>query len=420
MAEKAAAKQPRAVSAKAIFPVQRSLYNFRVMRIFAVDNLGYGYQYGATHQVKQRRQFEVIESRQMDHLRVFHDVARTLTTALELEEILLAIMDKMANFFGPERWSLLMIDPDEKDLYYAIAVGEDSSSLRGLRVPLGQGVAGWVAATGNPLVVPNVSLDPHWSTFARNHPDLNIHSIACVPIRSGENTLGVIQLLNSKLDLLSEYSISFLRILCDYAAIAIQNARSVKLIQELSITDDCTGLFNARRLYTMLAEQTALKHGGRHVPFSLLFIDLDHFKTVNDTHGHLAGSRLLGEVGNLIKRVVGPDNAGFRYGGDEFVVLMPAADKATAAELTQHLHSALRDAKFLSGDGLSLNITGSFGLATFPEDGDSVHAILRAADSMMYEVKGTTRDDIAVAGRIRGMSQIKPALSERRFVGARR
>jgi len=355
----------------------------------------------------------------MDHLRVFHDVARTLTTTLELEEILLAIMDKMANFFGPERWSLLMVDPEANDLYYAIAVGEESASLRGLRVPLGQGVAGWVAATGNPLVVPNVSLDPHWSTFARNHPDLNIHSIACVPIRSGENTVGVIQLLNSKLDLLSEYSISFLRILCDYAAIAIQNARSVELIQTLSITDDCTGLFNARRLYTMLEERVGMSQHGRRVPFSLMFMDLDHFKSVNDQHGHLIGSRLLSEVGNFLKRVGGPDTAAFRYGGDEFVMLMPSADKAAAARITRELCDGMRNHSFLTGEGLSLRLTGSFGLATFPEDGDSVHAILRAADSMMYEVKNTTRDDIAVAGEPRNISAIKPMKSERRVAGLR-
>ncbi len=140
---------------------------------------------GVSSPVKQRRQFEVIESRQMDHLRVFHDVARTLTTSLELEEILLAIMDKMANFFGPERWSLLMIDPAAKDLYYAIAVGEDSASLRGLRVPLGQGVAGWVAATGNPLVVPNVSLDPHWSHLRAQSsgPQHPLHRLRAHPLR---------------------------------------------------------------------------------------------------------------------------------------------------------------------------------------------------------------------------------------------
>ena len=370
--------------------------------------------------VKQRpRQFEVIESRQMDHLRVFHDVARTLTTSLDLELILLAIMDKMANFFGPERWSLLMVDEAAKDLYYAIAVGEDAASLRGLRVPLGQGVAGWVASTGNPLVVPNVSLDPHWSTFARNHPDLDIHSIACVPIRSGENTLGVIQLLNSKLDLLSEYSISFLRILCDYAAIAIQNSRSMKLIQELSITDDCTGLFNARRLYTMLDEQVAFTKASEPVPFSLVFLDLDYFKSVNDTHGHLVGSRLLAEVGGVLRRAIGPENSAFRYGGDEFVLLMPGVTKEAAIELTQNLHATLRANNFLTGEGLALHISGSFGVATFPEDGASVHAILRSADSMMYEVKNTTRDDVAVMGKVRQLTSIKPAQSERRIVGLR-
>ena len=343
--------------------------------------------------MKDRRQFEVIESRQMDHLRVFHDVARALTASLELEEILGAIMDKMAQFFGPERWSLLMVDDVCGELYYAIAVGENAESLKGLRVPLGEGVAGWVAATGNPLIVPDVALDPHWSAFATKHPDLKIHSIACVPVRAGNKTLGVIQLLNSKLDLLSEYSISFLRILCDYAAIAIQNARSMTLIQELTITDDVTGLFNARHLYTMLEEQVA-----QGKVFSLMFVDLDHFKTVNDTHGHLIGSRLLAEIGGLLKRSLGPNNAAFRYGGDEFVALLPGMGKAAASGTTMALCEDLRNARFLEGAALSLRVSGSFGLASFPEDGDTVQTILRAADTMMYEAK-KTRNNVAVAGK---------------------
>ena len=343
--------------------------------------------------MKDRRSFEVIESRQMDHLRVFHDVARALTSSLELEEILGAIMDKMAQFFGPERWSMLMVDDKAGELYYAIAVGENTETLKGLRVPLGEGVAGWVASTGNPLVVPDVALDPHWSAFANKHPDLKIKSIACVPVRSGNKTLGVIQLLNSKLDLLSEYSISFLRILCDYAAIAIQNARSMTLIQELTITDDVTGLFNARHLYTMLDEQVA-----QGQVFSLMFVDLDHFKSVNDTHGHLIGSRLLAEIGGLLKRCLGPNNAAFRYGGDEFVALLPGMGKSAASGTTMALQEDLRAARFLEGAGLSLNVSGSFGLATYPEDGDTVPTILRAADTMMYEAK-VTRDSVAVSGK---------------------
>jgi diguanylate cyclase (GGDEF)-like protein len=345
----------------------------------------------------ERRQFAVIESRQMDHLTVFHEVARALTQTLELEEILLTIMEKMASFFGPERWSMLMVDEKAQQLYYAIAVGEDAASLKGLRVPLGEGVAGWVASTGNPLVVPDVSLDTQWNAFSRAHPELRIRSIACIPVRSGNKTLGVIQLLNSKRDLENEYSISFLRILCDYAAIAIQNARSVQLIHELTITDDCTSLFNARHLYTMLDEQVATYVPKRDHQFSLLFVDLDHFKEVNDTHGHLVGSRLLAEVGSLMKRVLGPENSCFRYGGDEFVALLPGLGKQAAMEATMRLWEALRAEKFLSGAGLNLSLAGSFGLATFPEDGNNVQGIIRAADTMMYAAK-TTRDNVSVAG----------------------
>jgi diguanylate cyclase (GGDEF)-like protein len=346
---------------------------------------------------EKRQQFAVIESKQMDHLRVFHDVARALTQTLELEDILRTIMEKMAQFFGPERWSMLMVDDEARQLYYAIAVGEDAESLRSLRIPLGEGVAGWVAATGNTLVVPDVELDIQWSAFAKAHPELNIHSIACIPISSGNKTLGVIQLLNSKLDLMSEYSNSFLRILCDYAAIAIQNARSVKLIHELTITDDCTSLFNARHLYTMLDEQLAVSTPNNSHQFSLLFVDLDHFKEVNDTHGHLVGSRLLAEVGSLMKRVLGPENACFRYGGDEFVALLPKLGKNAAIDATMQLWQQLRDARFLSGAGLNLSLAGSFGLATYPEDGNTVQAIIRSADTQMYAAK-TTRDNVSVAG----------------------
>jgi len=345
----------------------------------------------------EKRQFAVIESRQMDHLRVFHEVARALTQSLELEAILLVIMEKMAQFFGPERWSMLMVDEKAQQLYYAIAVGEDAETLKGLRVPLGEGVAGWVATTGNPLVVPDVSMDEQWSAFSKAHPELNIQSIACVPVRAGNQTLGVIQLLNSKLDLLSEYSISFLRLLCDYAAIAIQNARSVERIHELTITDDCTGLFNARHLYTLLDEQLAECNQRPTHQFSLLFMDLDRFKQVNDTHGHLIGSRLLSEVGGVMKRSLGPENSCVRYGGDEFVALLPGMDKKHAIEATTQLWEHLREEKFLSGAGLNLNLAGSFGLATFPEDGNTVQTIIRSADTEMYRAK-TTRDNISVAG----------------------
>ncbi len=346
---------------------------------------------------KSQKELEIAlsQSLQQDYTRLFMEVARALTSTLELQIVLNTVMSKMAQFFGPERWSMMLVDKERNDLYYVIAVGENASTLEGLRVPMGQGVAGWVALTGNPMVVPDTSVEPKWIEFSRQHPGLDVHSIACVPVRSAEGVVGVIQLLNAKIDLLSDYSIQFLRVLCDFSAIAVRNAADMRRIHELSITDDCTGLFNARHLYTLLEERLSK---GSVEPFCLLFIDLDHFKHVNDTYGHLAGSRLLAEVGSLIRRIVGEACPAFRYGGDEFVVMLPGYDKASGTEMARRLFHALRSAQFLESEGLALALRGSFGLATYPDDGTDIERIIKAADAMMYHVKGSTRDNLAVAG----------------------
>ncbi len=322
----------------------------------------------------------------------------------------------MEEYFGPERWSLLMVDEEKNELYYALNAGNVTSSAR---LRMGEGIAGYVAKTGEPLVVPDVRLDRNWLRFSLAHPELKLQSIACVPLRHGNRTLGVLQLHNSKLDLLPGSSLSFLRILCDYAAIAMQNARQVKLVHKLSITDDCTGLFNSRYLYTVLEEEIAARlvhpSGGAMNPvqhFSLLFFDLDRFKHVNDTYGHLVGSRLLAEVGNLVKRTLGPEHMAFRYGGDEFVALLRHLNKEEATNTVSELRERLRGTDLMTAEGTNLRITASFGLATFPQDGDDLHAIIRAADSMMYCAKAEGRDRLVVASSER--PQVMPKMGNSR------
>jgi diguanylate cyclase (GGDEF)-like protein len=325
----------------------------------------------------------------------------------------------MEEFFGPEHWSLLMMDEETGELYYALSAGLDETLLRDLRLGPGEGIAGYVAATGNPLVVPDISADPDWSRYASAHPELNLRSIACLPIRHGGRTLGILQLNNSELDLLPESSVALLRVLCDYAAIALENARHVKLIQHLSITDDCTGLFNARHLYTLLEQEivecspdTALRVVSIVQPhFSLLFLDLDRFKSVNDEHGHLVGSRLLAEVGNVLKRTLGPKHAAFRYGGDEFVALLRGLDKAAAAELSQKVLECIRDTQYLAGDGLALSLSASLGLATFPQDGATLHDLIRSSDTMMYAAKEGGRNRLVIADSESRMLHPAPSTS---------
>jgi diguanylate cyclase (GGDEF)-like protein len=337
-------------------------------------------------------------ARQTQELNIFHDVAKALTSSLDLDSILQTILDKMAEYFRPDTWSLLMVDEAKNELYFAIAVGTAAEALKNVRLKIGEGIAGHVAKYGEKLVVPDVSADPRFAKRIDQATQWETQSIICVPVKSKLRVQGVIQLVNVDLAHFGNEESFFLQALCDYAAIAIENARSVEKIQELTITDDCTGLYNARHLYKTL--ETEVYRSARFgYEFSVLFIDLDHFKSVNDTHGHLIGSKLLAEIGYLIKAQLRLIDFAFRYGGDEFVVLLPQTDKDSAMVVARRLRDSMRASCFCREEGLNLNVRASMGLATYPHDAKTPHDIIRQADGMMYEVKNSTRDNIGIAQR---------------------
>jgi diguanylate cyclase (GGDEF)-like protein len=335
---------------------------------------------------------------QVHEVNIFHDVAKALTSSLNLDSILQTIMDKVAEYFRPDTWSLLMVDEAKDELYFAIAVGEAAESLHNVRLKMGEGIAGWVARHGEALIVPDVYTDPRFAKRIDEFTRWKTRSIVCIPLKSRERVLGVIQLINVQVKGLSEGEVFFLQALCDYAAIAVENARAVERIQELTITDDCTGLYNARHLYKTL-EAEVYRSARFGYEFTVLFIDLDYFKRVNDTYGHLAGSKLLAEVGYVIKANLRLIDFAFRYGGDEFVILLPQTSKDSALIVAKRLLEVFRTSAFLSGEGLKLNVRASIGIATYPEDARSAHEIIRQSDEMMYAVKNSTRDNIGVAQR---------------------
>ncbi|OLE12713.1 MAG: sensor domain-containing diguanylate cyclase [Acidobacteria bacterium 13_1_20CM_4_56_7] len=337
-------------------------------------------------------------ARQSQELRIFHDVAKALTSSLDLDSILQTIMEKMAEYFRPDTWSLLMVDEQKSELYFAIAVGSASEALKNVRLKVGEGIAGHVAKYGERLIVPDVRSDKRFSKRIDKVTQMETQSIICVPLKSKLRVLGVIQLVNVNMNHFTEAESFFLQSLCDYAAIAIENARSVERIQELTITDDCTGLYNARHLYKTL-ESEVYRSSRFGYEFSVLFIDLDHFKQVNDTHGHLIGSKLLAEIGYLIKAQLRLIDFAFRYGGDEFVVLLPQTSKDAALVVARRLRDSLRASCFCKEESLNLNVRASMGLATYPHDAKTPHDVIRQADEMMYMVKNSTRDNIGIAQR---------------------
>jgi diguanylate cyclase (GGDEF)-like protein len=337
-------------------------------------------------------------------LLVFHEIARALTSSVDLESILTTILRQVQRFFRPETWALLLADEERQDLYCAIADGRYGSGFYDVRIPFGEGMAGRVAERGEALIVSGASSAGIAHHEVDSHLNFEIRSAVCIPVRSRLRTVGVIQLFNLPPEMLSDYAISFLLVLADFAAIAVENSNSFQRVQELTIVDECTGLFNVRHFDQSLKNEIT-RSERLNLPMSLVFLDLDHFKLVNDGYGHQVGSRLLRLVAKSIRSYIRSVDIAFRYGGDEFVILLPGTPKRRAIQVANRLHCALREAPHRVGDNLLLGVTASFGLASYPEDGKTGPEILRVADARMYEVKGSTRDGVAFAGE--GLSMAK-------------
>jgi len=273
----------------------------------------------------QRMTTEIDKRIPLEDLLVFHQVARSLTSSFDLEAILRTIIEHMERFIEAELWALLMLDESRQELYYAIAAGGEEASLRDLRVKVGEGVAGWVVEHGETLIVPEAEDDPRVRRTSRGKrpgQPSSVRSVIALPLRGRKGTHGAIEIFNPRSDQMNDYTIAFLHILADHAAIAIENAHDVARIQQLTITDDVTGLYNVRHLYDRLGRELerTIRLG---LEVSLAFLDLDHFKLVNDAHGHLVGSELLALTGRRLQELSRKQDWCFRYGGDEFVILMP-------------------------------------------------------------------------------------------------
>jgi diguanylate cyclase (GGDEF)-like protein len=337
--------------------------------------------------------------RQVERLSLFHEVGKALFSTLDLQKILQTIMEKISDLLQPDTWSLLMLDEKTQELYFEIAIGSGADKLKDVRLKLGEGVAGWVAQHGEPVLVEDVRSDARFTPKVDELTHTETRSIVCVPIKARGHVLGVVEIVNALgRPSFGVEDIPILKSLADYAAIALENARYVQRIHELTITDDCTALYNARHLNFVL--DTEIYRSNRYgYEFSVIFIDLDYFKQVNDVHGHLVGSKLLWMIGDLIKGNLRMIDYAFRYGGDEFVVLLPQTSKENALLVVRRVRELLNSRVFFSEERMDIKVTASFGIASFPVDGRTRKELLLKADEAMYVVKNTTRDNIALAGQ---------------------
>ena len=221
-------------------------------------------------------------------------------------------------------------------------------------------------------------------------------SIICIPLKIHGNILGVIEIINIEdIKNFTENKLPYLSILCDYAAIAIENSQYLSKIQRMSIIDEYTGLYNARYLHQILPELVQ-KSVEKDNKLSVVFMDVDNFKKVVDTLGHLAGSVVLKEIGQTILNCLTENDILIKYGGDEYILILPDRNKNNALEITKKIQNAIRESTYLKSEDNPIKVTASFGIAVFPDDAKNKKDLLIRADDSMYEIKKSTKNAIGV------------------------
>jgi diguanylate cyclase (GGDEF)-like protein len=218
--------------------------------------------------------------------------------------------------------------------------------------------------------------------------DVNAEQLYLLPLGDSDELKGGILLADAPADLIRQGLPADLRYLCDQIVLGFENACRFQDAQELMYTDDLTGLYNHR--YMQVALEQEIRRSQRYgLQFSLLFMDLDRFKEINDKYGHLAGSAALQEVGMLLRHCVRDVDTLFRFGGDEFAAMLVETDGRTAGIVAERIRATIEDHVFLANQGLDSRVTVTAGYSTYPTDAVDKDVLLDLADRAMYVGKGS-------------------------------
>ena len=270
-------------------------------------------------------------------LAFFVDIGKAIIQARTIDDTLREIMNHIGEIFTPLDWSILLKNPASGDLTFTTVIGQNAEKLRGLKLPWREGIAGWIADTGQPVIVQDVSKDPRFSSRVDSFTGFTTESIIGVPLKSNDKVFGVIELIN-KLNgkPFTSFELKVLMTIADFAAIAIEKAYYLRALKKMATTDSLTGAHNRGTFERSYCREVEMCQR-YDTPLSMLMVDVDNFKRINDTFGHPAGDAVLRNLVDLLVECVRKVDAVYRYGGDEFVILMPNTNKEQAIEAKKRI-----------------------------------------------------------------------------------
>jgi diguanylate cyclase (GGDEF)-like protein len=313
-------------------------------------------------------------------LRIIYRIAQETTAVLELATLLDRIVKIIRDVMGYYLVSILLPGDKQTELRVGAYSGYDRD-ITGMAIPVKEGITGWAFTHGTPLLVPDVQKDHRYIGL-----DPKVRSELAFPLVSHGRVVGVLNVESDQLDGFSETDLGLMTAVGSQLASNLEVAQLHDRLKREASHDPLTRLFN-RRLFVDRLEQEMARAQQTAAQFSIVFLDVDELKRINDTYGHLAGDALLREVANALMDAVRGEDLVARYGGDEFVLLLPATGANAAASVAQRISEGIARHRFMAGREL-LEIPGvSLGVATFPDSGETVEQLLAAADASLYQQK---------------------------------
>ncbi|HAH05058.1 MAG TPA: hypothetical protein DCM05_00810 [Elusimicrobia bacterium] len=335
-------------------------------------------------------------NRMTHNISVLYNVSNAMNYISNTDKLLELILAKALEALDAERGSLMLLDEAGEHLQVKVVSGIKMDETRSVRIPKGEGIAGQVAQTGEPLIVNEGSQDPRFKSFARNEEsERKVRTLLCVPLKMGESVLGCINAVNKKSgEPFSEDDMKLLAVLASQAAVTLNKAR----LYEESITDGLTTLFIHRYFQIRLDDEVA-RARRYSAKLSLIMFDIDHFKAFNDQYGHPQGDLVLKHTAQLVKESLRENlDVACRYGGEEFAIIMPETGHDGAFSVAERLRRKIEAFDF-PGQASPVKVTISLGVAQYPDDGVDKAVLIRRADTALYHSKEHGRNRTSIYER---------------------
>jgi diguanylate cyclase (GGDEF)-like protein len=317
------------------------------------------------------------------------EIGKLIGSELDPGVLLSRIAELICQLIGAKACSVMLLDAERKRLLARAAYGVRTERMQSLSFRVGEGVAGWVVEHGEPALIADVTGDPRFVVLPGNQTP--IASMICVPLIARGERVGVVTATSARPDAFDADHLELVQFIARTIALDIENVR----LHRVAVTDPLTGAYNREFLVQRLPQEIAAASDADR-PLSVAIVDVDRFKSVNDHYGHNVGDVVLTEVARRLRGAIRADDLLVRYGGEEFLAVLPRADAGRAWEIGERMRQRVSERAFNVGDGIALLLRVSVGVAQW-RSRERMPALIERADAALYGAKDRGRNRVEVA-----------------------